>query len=49
MEEAMTWLFVWKVVVAAAALVMITNSFIIAVNATRDAVHEWSAPRALSE
>ena len=41
----MSWLFIWKVVVAGAALVMIVNAVTIAVGATRDAVQVWTTPR----
>jgi hypothetical protein len=36
----MNWLVAWKVVVAAAALVMMINSITIAVHAARDAIQD---------
>jgi hypothetical protein len=40
-----TWVLFWKVVVAAAALVMIVNAIVLAHGAARDAIREWTAPR----
>lgn len=45
-EGAMTWLFIWKVVLAAAAITMCIHIVHLAANATRDAILEWKAPRA---
>jgi hypothetical protein len=42
----MTWLFVWKVVLAAAAISVCVHVAAVAVNATRDAFTAWKAPRA---
>jgi hypothetical protein len=41
----MTWLLIWKVVLAAAAAAMWVHIAIIALNATRDVIQEWKTPR----
>jgi hypothetical protein len=44
----MNWLLLWKVVLAAAAIVITINAIVLAVKTTRDAVHFWKAPREIA-
>jgi hypothetical protein len=44
----MPWLLIWKVVLAAAAIVVMLNAIVFAVKTTRDAVHHWKAPREIA-
>jgi hypothetical protein len=44
----MNWLLYWKVVLAAAAIVVTINAIALAVKTTRDAIHSWKAPREIA-
>jgi hypothetical protein len=43
----MNWFFIWKVVLAAAAIIVSVNALTLAAKTTRDAFQEWNTSRGI--